>query len=328
MADRALREECVKMRDDLVKSLRSSKLGVDEPVINEFVTFTNNYLKDMDKSHGRAEKIVGKTFADEELRNSLLKTFKHNIGIVREIVYSGVAPVYDETGSEVDVRIVYKNDIIRFLQVAKMRLSDRQDIAFQAAENEARSEGKLVEIEPHSQEASPAFSYINKEIIDDGLNNKALTEQCIKIRDDLVKTLRTSEYAKELKPYIKEFVEFTDNYLSDMGVFRNKAEKMVGKTLADEILNNVFLEKFQECLKPAIDSVERSLAPPPADYDPTDKKHVAMIKKYKEEDKGNIINALYETQNYLDIWQNLAFAASVRKSKLEGNLAEGSNYRN
>ena len=67
------------MRDDLVKSIRSLNFDLEPSVVDQFVDFTNGYINDMTKLHEHAEKVCGKTLADEEIDNGFLKKFKKHL---------------------------------------------------------------------------------------------------------------------------------------------------------------------------------------------------------------------------------------------------------
>lgn len=145
MAGRELTEESVKLRDNLVKSLRGSAFGIEPHVIKEFIVSTNNYLNDVADTRDRAEKMCGKTLADEELKEMFLKKFNDYISCVHKIVKSGCVQVYNEAYNRFDIEEVNKDAVTEILRAAQDRLNEYQEISFLSAEQKARSAGTLVE---------------------------------------------------------------------------------------------------------------------------------------------------------------------------------------
>ncbi len=145
MAGVNLLEKSVKLRDNLVQSLRGTGLGIEPHVIKEFVASTNNYLNDVANTCDRAEKMCGKTLVDEELKTGLLKTFNDYIGSINSIIESGLVHVYNVVYERFETAKVDKEALTEVLKATQGELNEYQKISFHAAEQKARSAGTLVE---------------------------------------------------------------------------------------------------------------------------------------------------------------------------------------
>mgnify|MGYP003393028069 FL=1 len=112
-----LKKEGLKVRDEFVKSLRESKLGLSSEVIDKFIASTDNYLNDANPLNGHAQKVSSKITHEGATSREFFYDFKESISNLKDIFDSGMIPCF-KNRRDIKNQPANKENVSEFLKLA------------------------------------------------------------------------------------------------------------------------------------------------------------------------------------------------------------------
>jgi hypothetical protein len=233
MDNEALRKECMKSRNALVK-LASDKYGIDIKVLSGFVEATDSYLNNI--SAFPIPVVIESTYTDKEFNTALLQRFNKAIINLRQAADSG--GIFDKRSL---------NDQLQSMTSGFEAGS--KDLLGVACDN-AYFAGVLpgVSWESHTKKHYNGLAKSSKDVNGTSVASiAALKKEGIEIRNEFINSLRQSGLGVSSE-VIDKFVASTDNYLNNKYPLNGHAHKANDKTTHGGAVSREFFYDFKESM--------------------------------------------------------------------------------